>query len=142
MERADSYPLIWTDETMHPHQPGKTRLSPKCRNQWRGWATRARINESPAIRGARSLLRRDRLAICAVFGSRDGSIMARPWCYVMLSKDASRLCLWNIILSMMACENRLADPDTILVFSTYFGVFGDGTRLAMPKTICTPELRH
>ena len=36
---------------------------------------------------------------------------------------------------MVACENRLADPDTIQVFDNYFGVFGEGTRLAMPKTI-------
>ena len=36
---------------------------------------------------------------------------------------------------MMAYENILADPDTVKVFSNYFGVFGDGTRLAMPKAI-------
>ena len=29
----------------------------------------------------------------------------------------------------------LAEPDTILVFAIYLGIFGDGTRLAMPKTI-------
>ena len=29
----------------------------------------------------------------------------------------------------------LAEPDTVLVFGTYLEVFGDGTRLAMPKTI-------
>ena len=39
----------------------------------------------------------------------------------------------------MACENRLAEPDTTYVFETYFGVFGDGTRLAMPKTICEAD---
>ena len=27
-----------------------------------------------------------------------------------------------------------AETDTILVFKIYFGVFGEGTRLAMPKT--------
>ena len=36
----------------------------------------------------------------------------------------------------MACEDHLADPDTIQVFGNYYGVFGDGTRLAMPKTNC------
>ena len=36
---------------MHPHQPGKTRLSPKRRNQWRGWVTHARMDENPRIRG-------------------------------------------------------------------------------------------
>ena len=25
------------------------------------------------------------------------------------------------------------------MFEDYFGVFGDGTRLAMPKTICVPD---
>ena len=29
----------------------------------------------------------------------------------------------------------LAEPDTVLVFGIYLGVFGDGTRLAMSKTI-------
>ena len=51
MERVDPYPLIWAAETMCPRQPGKTRLSPKCRNQWRGWVTHACIDENPGIRG-------------------------------------------------------------------------------------------
>ena len=34
----------------------------------------------------------------------------------------------------MKCENHLLDPDTVYVFDNYFGVFGEGTRLAMPKT--------
>ena len=50
-EKADPYPLIWADATMRPHQPGKTRLSPKCHSQWRGWVTHAHINENPGIRG-------------------------------------------------------------------------------------------
>ena len=50
-EKVDPYPLIWADATMRPHQPGKTRLSPKHRNQWRGWVTHARIDENPGIRG-------------------------------------------------------------------------------------------
>ena len=50
-EKVDPYPLIWADATMRPHQPGKTRLSPKRRNQWRGWITHARIDENPGIRG-------------------------------------------------------------------------------------------
>ena len=33
----------------------------------------------------------------------------------------------------------LAEPDTVLVFGIYLGVFGDGIRLAMPKTICAPN---
>ena len=40
---------------------------------------------------------------------------------------------------MMACEDHLADLDMIQVFGNYFGVFGDGTRLAMPKTNCAPD---
>ena len=61
--------------------------------------------------------------------------MTRPWCDVTLSKVVSRLYLWNIVLSMVVYENRLAESDTVLVFGIYLGVFRDGTRLAMPKTI-------
>ena len=39
----------------------------------------------------------------------------------------------------MVCEICLVEPDTILVFGIYLEVFGDGTRLAMPKTICVPD---
>ena len=42
---------------------------------------------------------------------------------------------WSIILSTVVCEDHLADPDTVYVFDNHFGVFGGGTRLAMPKTI-------
>ena len=38
--------------------------------------------------------------------------------------------MWIIVLSTVVCEEK----DTILVFGIYLGVFGDGTRLAMPKT--------
>ena len=31
-------------------------------------------------------------------------------------------------------ECYLAEPDPVLVFRIYLGVFRDGTRLAMPKT--------
>ena len=40
---------------------------------------------------------------------------------------------------MMVCGNYFAEPDTILVSRIYLGVFGDGTRLAMPKTICVAD---
>ena len=33
----------------------------------------------------------------------------------------------------------LAEPDTVLVFGIYLGVFEDGTRLAMPKKIYTTD---
>ena len=32
-----------------------------------------------------------------------------------------------------------AEPDTILVFKIFYELFGGGTRLAMPKTICAPD---
>ena len=32
--------------------------------------------------------------------------------------------------------NFFANPDTILVFKIFYGIFEGGTRLAMPKTIC------
>ena len=54
-------------------------------------------------------------------------------------KIVSRLDLWNIVLSTVVCGICFAEPDTILVFKIYFGVFGEGTRLAMPKTICVPD---
>ena len=50
-EKVDPYPLIWADATMRPHQPGKTRLSPKHHSQWHGWVTHVRIDENPGIRG-------------------------------------------------------------------------------------------
>ena len=36
-------------------------------------------------------------------------------------------------------ECYLAELDAVLVFGVYLGVFGDGTRLAMPKTIYAPD---
>ena len=41
---------------------------------------------------------------------------------------------------MVVCGTCFAEPDTILVFKTFHGVFGGGTRLAMPKTILRAEL--
>ena len=37
--------------------------------------------------------------------------------------------LWQYV------ETYFAEPDTILVFKIFYGVFGEGTRLAMSKTI-------
>ena len=59
VKRLDLYPLIWADGNMRPHRPDKTRLSPKRRNQWRGWVTHVRIDGNPGIRETRSLLRQD-----------------------------------------------------------------------------------
>ena len=41
--------------------------------------------------------------------------------------------LLNIILFTVVREDHFVDPDTIYVFDNYLGVFGEGTRLAMPK---------
>ena len=35
---------------------------------------------------------------------------------------------------MVVCGTCFAESDTILVFKIFYGVFGGGTRLAMPKT--------
>ena len=51
----------------------------------------------------------------------------------------SRLDSWNIILSTVVCGICFAEPDTILVFKIFYGVFGEGTRHAIPKTICAPD---
>ena len=47
----------------------------------------------------------------------------------------SRLDLWNIVLYTVVCGTCFVDPDMILVFKIFFGVFGEGTRLAMPSNI-------
>ena len=40
---------------------------------------------------------------------------------------------------MVVCGTYFAEPDTILVFKIFYEVFGEGTHLAMPKTIRAPE---
>ena len=35
---------------------------------------------------------------------------------------------------MVVCGTYFAEPDTILLFKIFYGVFGRRTRLAMPKT--------
>ena len=59
-----------------------------------------------------------------------------------LRKDVRRLDLWNIVLCTVVCEIYFAEPDTILVFKIFYGVFGEGTRLAMPKTTTRRTHRH
>ena len=44
-----------------------------------------------------------------------------------------------IILSTVVFGIYLAELDTMFVFGTCLEVFGDGTRLAMPKTIYMPD---
>ena len=43
------------------------------------------------------------------------------------------------MLSTVVSGNYFAEMDTILVFKIFYGVFGEGTRLAMPKTICVSD---
>ena len=54
----------------------------------------------------------------------------------MQGHDVRRLPAERIyaMIPTMLCEDHLVDPDTVYVFDNYFGVFGEGTRLAMPKT--------
>ena len=40
---------------------------------------------------------------------------------------------------MVVCGTYFAGSDTILVFKFFRGVFGGGTRLAMPKTTYAPD---
>ena len=54
-------------------------------------------------------------------------------------KFVGRLDLWDFILSTVVCGICFAEPDTILVFEIFYGVFGEGTSLAMPKTISMPD---
>ena len=63
-------------------------------------------------------------------------IMTGPQRGVTIWKVVSRLDLWNIVLSTVVCGICFAEPDMILVFKIFYGVLGEGTRLAMPKTIC------
>ena len=57
----------------------------------------------------------------------------------MSQKAISRLDLWNIVLSMVVCGICFVEPDLVLVFEIFYGVFGEGTHLAMMKTICAPD---
>ena len=41
----------------------------------------------------------------------------------------------EILFSKVVCGTYFAGSDTIFVFKLFYGVFGGGTRLAMPKTI-------
>ena len=43
------------------------------------------------------------------------------------------------MLYMVVSGICFAEPDTILVFEIFYGVFGGRTRLAMPKTVCAPD---
>ena len=40
----------------------------------------------------------------------------------------------NIILPAVVCWTYFAGSDTTFMFKIFYGVFGGGTRLAMPKT--------
>ena len=53
--------------------------------------------------------------------------MTGPWRDVTLQKFVSRLDLSNTVLSTVVCGICFAEPDLILVFKIFYGVFGGGT---------------
>ena len=61
-------------------------------------------------------------------------IKTGSWRGVTLGKVVKGLDMWNIVLSTVVCGICFAELDTILVFKIFYGVFGGGTSLAMPKT--------
>ena len=65
--------------------------------------------------------------------------MTGLWRDVTLQKVVSRLDSWNVILSTVVCGTCFAELDMFVPFEDYFGVFGEGTLLAMPKIINTPD---
>ena len=69
-------------------------------------------------------------------------IIAEPWRDVTLRRIVSRLDSWIIVLSMVVYGIYLTEPATVFVFGISFGVFGGGTRLAMPKTSTLRTHRH
>ena len=44
-----------------------------------------------------------------------------------------------VCVCVCVCGTCFVELDTFSVFESCFGVFGGGTRLAMPKTICAPD---
>ena len=55
------------------------------------------------------------------------------------NKSANWIC-GNTILSTVVCGTYFAGSDTILILKFFRGIFGGGTRLAMPKTILHARL--
>ena len=54
-------------------------------------------------------------------------------------KSCQQIKFVDIVLPTVVRGICFAEPDTIHVFKIYLGVFGEGTSLAMPKTICAPD---
>ncbi len=50
-------------------------------------------------------------------------------------KKRQQIELAYIILSTVECGIYFAEPDTILVFTIFYELFGGGTRLAMPNNM-------
>ena len=57
-----------------------------------------------------------------------GSRWTEPRCKGTMHEDCQQI-------RSIPYEDRPADPHMVYVFDNHFGVFGGGTRLAMPKTI-------
>ena len=66
-------------------------------------------------------------------------IKAWPWRDVRLRNTSADWICADIILSTVVCGTYFVEPDTILVFNIFYELFGGGTRLEMPKTICAPD---
>ena len=60
-------------------------------------------------------------------------------CHTMEYVSRLDLCKYYSLYGNM-WKTYFAEPDTIFVFKIFYEVFGGGTRLAIPKTICAPDL--
>ena len=65
--------------------------------------------------------------------------MRRSWLWENGSNNDPTVITCHVIRKscqqIASVKDHFVDLDTIQVFDNYFGVFGEGTRLAMPKTI-------
>ena len=91
------------------------------------------LMENPVIRGTRSLPRWDvpiklpcNASHCGV--GNVGSHWTEPRYKGTTHKDCQQI-------RSMPYEDLPTDPDMVYMFDNHSGVFGEGTRLAMPKTI-------
>ena len=64
-------------------------------------------------------------------------IKAWPWRFHHGIRQQIRFVLILLFSLWQYVETYFAEKDTIFVFKIFYEVLGGGTRLAMPKTICT-----
>ena len=72
--------------------------------------------------------------MCGASKIKTVRIITGPWHNVVAKTCQQIKICGNIILSTVECGAYFVGSDTILVFKFSSGVFGGGTRLAMPKT--------